>query len=327
MPDIKGCKVKGLVQKQALFLVHTTRNQLFYPLLEVIQLGKIGVSLRRYMMKPSFDIIQPDTRPQDLLQHLLLMEVGEHMFTYIFFSRSESKLLAFRSYTIESHPEKPAAEVIAEILASDEWLQGKPVESVFVYAYPESNLIPDELLKDGMQQTITNLVYGAVSRGQVFEEPVLNWQMHNIYRVPREISGFLKDQFPQSKQMHVYSAWLRSVAERKDAIYVNFYPDHFMTMVIKDNKLQIIQSFTYQTPEDVVYYLLALAKQSSMDPHTIPLVVEGLIDEQSSLFAEIRKYMMDIQLRSPSSNISTGELLNEYPEHYFTPILNLALCV
>jgi len=296
-------------------------------MLQVIQLPKFGVSLRRYMMKPSFDIIHQETRPDELRQYLLLIEVSEHMFTYIYFNRSESKLIAFRSYSIESHPEKPAAEIIAEILAGDEWLQGKPAETVFVYAYPESNLVPEELLTDGMQQNITNLVYGTVSRGQVMEEPVTNWNMHNIYRVPREISGFLRDQFPNAKHMHVYSAWLRSVVDRKDAIYVNFYPDHFMTMVIKDSKLQIIQSFAYQTPEDVVYYLLALAKQSSMDPHTIPLIVEGLIDEQSSLFAEIRKYMMDIQLRSPSPDINTGDLLNEYPKHYFTPILNLALCV
>jgi hypothetical protein len=317
----------GLVQNQALFLGSSSIKHLAGWMLQVIQLPKIGVSLRRLMMKPSFDIIQQETGPAELLQYLLLIEVSEHMFTYMYFNRSESKLLALRSYSIESHPEKPAAEIIAEILAGDEWLQGKPAETVFVYAYPESNLVPDELFTDGIQQHITNLVYGTVSRGQVFEEQLSDWQMHNVYRVPREISGFLKDQFPNAKHLHVYSAWLRSVADRHDAIYVNFYPDHFMTMAIKESKLQIIQSFAYQTPEDVVYYLLALAKQSSMDPHAVPLMVEGLIDEQSSLFAEIKKYIRDIQLRSPSPLIDTGDLLNEYPQHYFTPILNLALCV
>jgi len=279
------------------------------------------------MMKPTFDIIELERHPEELQKYLLLIEVSEHIFTYIYFDRADSRMIAFRSYTIESHPEKPAAEIIAEILAGDNWLQGKPAETILVYAYPESNLVPNELLAEGIQNNITDLVYGTVSRGLVMEEPVTNWNMHNVYRIPREVSGFLKQQFPGARHMHVYSAWLRSVVDRGDAIYVNFFPDHFMAMVLKDQQLQIIQSFTYQTPEDVVYYLLSLAKQSELDPHAVSLVVEGLIDEQSSLFAEIRKYMLDIQFRNPSETINTGELLNEYPQHYFTPILNLALCV
>src|SRR5688572_24676305 len=103
------------------------------------------------MMKPTFDIIELETRPEELLRFLLLIEVSEHIFTFIYFDRADSRLIAFRSYTIESHPAKPAAEIIAEILAGDDWLQGKPAETILVYAYPESNLVPEELLAEGIQ--------------------------------------------------------------------------------------------------------------------------------------------------------------------------------
>lgn len=279
------------------------------------------------MTKPSFDIIETETTREELLQHLLLIEISEHMFSYIYFDRQKSKLMGFRSYAIEANPEKPSAELIAEIIAADDWLEGKAAETCIVYAYPESSLVPEELMVAGMQKNITELVYGTVNRGVVVEEAVSNWSMHNVYRIPRDINGLLKQHFPAAKHMHIYSAWLQSVTDRSDAVYVNFYPDHFMVMVLKDQQLQIMQSFSYQTPEDVVYFLIALAKQSGLDPHTAPLIMEGLIDEQSSLFAEIRKYFMDIRLRKPSSGINPGELLTEYPNHYFTPILNLALCV
>jgi len=279
------------------------------------------------MIKPSFDIIELETTSEQLVENQLVIEVSELMLSYIYFNPTALKLIAFRSYTIESQPEKPSVEVIAEIIASDDWLQGRAVQTSIVYAYPESSLVPDELFVDGIQKNITELVYGTVNRGVVLAEPIANWNIQNVYRVPREINGLINQHFPDASHKHMYSAWIQSITERLDAIYIRFYPDQLTVMLFKDEQLQIIQSFSYQTPEDVVYFVLALAKQSGMNPLETPLFVEGLIDEQSSLFAEIRKYFIDIRLRKPSANFSLGEVLAEYPHHYFTPILNLALCV
>lgn len=279
------------------------------------------------MIKPSFDIVPAESTREFLHQHLLLMEVGEHMFSYIFFDRQNKRLLAFKSYPVEKQPEKPMGEVVAEILALDELLQGKPEETVILYGYPESSLIPDAFFTTGVQKAATELAYGNVNRGAVLEEAVESWALHNVYRIPRETFGFLKQQFPQAKNRHVYSAWLSSFTSEEPALRLTFYPDHFIAAAIKDGQLQIMQSFSYQTPEDVVYFLLAICKETGLDPAQIPLLIQGLIDEQSSLFAEIRKYFLEIRLMPLPEHIDTGDLLNDYPLHYFTPILNLALCV
>lgn len=279
------------------------------------------------MIKPSFDIVPAESTREFLHQHLLLMEIGENMFSYIFFDRSEKRLLAFKSYPVEKQPEKPMGEVVAEILALDELLQGRPAETVILYGYPESSLIPDALFQNGVQKAAMELAYGNVHRGAMLEDTVESWSLHNVYRIPRETYGFLKQQFPHAKSRHVYSAWLSSFNGEEQALRLTFYPDHFMAAAIREGQLQIMQSFNYQTPEDVVYFLLAIGRETGLDPAQVPVYIQGLIDEQSSLFAEIRKYFMDIRLMPLPEAINTGELLHDYPLHYFTPILNLALCV
>ena len=57
------------------------------------------------------------------------------------------------------------------------------------------------------------------------------------------------------------------------------------------------------------------------------LVVCGLIEKQSALFTELLKYFSDIECDRIPDSIHTKGMLEEYPEHYFSPILKMAACV
>ena len=67
--------------------------------------------------------------------------------------------------------------------------------------------------------------------------------------------------------------------------------------------------------------------QFNIDPAHITLHISGLIDTQSALYSELIKYFEKVHYEGIPSNYETDGILEEYPTHYFSPLLKMSLCV
>jgi hypothetical protein len=108
---------------------------------------------------------------------------------------------------------------------------------------------------------------------------------------------------------------------------VIFYNDKFIAAIFIHGALQLLQTFSYQTPEDTAYYLLLICKQFDIAPDKMVLNISGLIDEKSALYSELVKYFEEVHYEGVPDTYGTNGILNEYPAHYFSPLLKMSLCV
>jgi hypothetical protein len=181
-----------------------------------------------------------------------------------------------------------------------------------------------------MNGPLTRLVYGEDSNECVFGEEVKDLHMHNVYRVPKDIHSLLKEKFTGSRYWHFYTMLLLSpdgdYLGKQHVIKTVFYHDKFIAAFYSAEKLQLIQTFNYQTPEDVAYYLLLICKQFTVRQQEITLSVSGLIDSQSALYSELLKYFPTVFEEKLPEGIELKGLLEEFPAHYFSPLLKMSLC-
>jgi hypothetical protein len=56
------------------------------------------------------------------------------------------------------------------------------------------------------------------------------------------------------------------------------------------------------------------------------LCISGLIDSQSALYSELLKYFPEVREDGIPEGIETNGLLEEFPAHYFSPLLKMSLC-
>jgi hypothetical protein len=109
-------------------------------------------------------------------------------------------------------------------------------------------------------------------------------------------------------------------ATEEGNMYVDFRPDDFTVLLVKSSRLLLAQTYTYSTPEDVVYYLLKICAQLGLSQQELQLQVSGLIDSDSALYKELYQYFLNIEFRE------SGWQGNEYPAHFFTTLNDLARC-
>lgn len=282
------------------------------------------------MIRPSFDIISERTAPENGEGCNLVLAISSKSFSYALLAEENTRLVALRYYPIEILHGKPYIESLTEIIEEDELVRAFGAGATVLYNFPEINLIPQHLFDTAILKPVTELIYGTANRGLILSEPVEGWSMYNIYRVPRDIHAFLQGKFNAGKYWHFCSLLLKSIQQGSptdgSAMHIVFYQNDLTLAVFNNAQLQLVQSYDFQTPEDVAYYLLVICRQFSFSPSEVQLYISGLIDEESALFTEINKYFLNAQCES-HSDIESGDLLDAYPAHYFSPLLRLAKCV
>lgn len=107
-------------------------------------------------------------------------------------------------------------------------------------------------------------------------------------------------------------------------LLVIFYPQHFIIAANKNEQLQFINSISFSSGTDVVYYLLNTAKQLGASASDTLLRLSGLIDGDSNLFKEIYKYMPHIDVDTADNATFLRENFSEYPSHFFVPFFKYA---
>lgn len=98
-------------------------------------------------------------------------------------------------------------------------------------------------------------------------------------------------------------------------------------MLCKEGKLQAIQNFTYNTPEDIVFHLLNVCKAFDVEAGTARLCLSGMVDKKSNLYAAIYKYFLHIEFDNLPANFTVAEELKSVPPHFFSHLFYQAICV
>jgi Protein of unknown function (DUF3822) len=280
------------------------------------------------MVQPAFNI-GSGAQPADDCR--LMVEISGQSFNYIMYNDDPWQLLLLRQYRLYTTAQQTIKDAIEEIISGDEHLQTFSRQATVLYNFPESNLVPQELHDSASNEAMMRLIYGEANTGIVLEEKVENWRMHNVYTVADDIHFLLKEKFRDSGYWHFYTLLLRSssenISQEGSFLKIIFYGDKFITSVFSAGKLLLIQTFAYQTPEDAAYYLLLACRQSDIKPSDAVLLISGLIDTQSALYSELMKYFPDVRYEGFREDMDVNKLLSDYPAHYFSPLLNMCLCV
>ena len=190
-------------------------------------------------------------------------------------------------------------------------------------AFPQALLVPNKFfhLKSSLLHNIYNL-----SHFSPLNDPIAEWQLINVYALPLSVYKKIIEQEPKVSFMHAYTPLLK--------IYSGFTSDYqlsahsigkqFRVMVKKDHHIHLVQTYSYSSPMDVVYFLLKICSEFQLPQDETQIIISGLIEENSALYKELHNYFLHLHF-TISETLSLPE--HEYPNHFFTSLHNLAACV
>ncbi len=262
--------------------------------------------------------------------HQLIVEFGNDELVCIAKSATSGEILAFELFSLDKGVNDDWNDIFYEI---------KAISQVFNFSYKkvtcffnneEALLIPEKLLTATSAEDYLSLVYGESTRYDVKYEKLLATKVFiNAYRVRKAITELLSRHFIIYQVSHTYSTILNDVMRRPIIdpafIKIQFYTNHFIVAVWKEERFQMIQSYRYQASEDVLYYLMRITQQYGFELSEVSLEVSGFIDKELSLFTQLSSLFKNITTDSMQSVGVFQKVESEYPSHYFTPFYKLTL--
>lgn len=163
-----------------------------------------------------------------------------------------------------------------------------------------------------------------LSFDQYSYDEIENHNIHNAYIPFSGVNQVVKNKFIQVETKHITSILIKNLLDiSKNSYDLQFYvhvqQKHFEIIVINKGKLQLINSFAYNTKEDFIYYTLFVAEQLKLNPETFKLIFLGNITAKNELYEITYKYVRHVSfLEHKPFHIDNNTIDNQTYSKYFT---------
>lgn len=281
-------------------------------------------------MIPAIKILPADTHSIVSADYHLLLLLGHYNWHFALLNKQKNQLDALLGFTFERKLSAEAFREAWESVMQEYPFLDKYFSSVhIVYKYNEAILLPGKEHTEPVDDLVMDTLFGENPAAVVKAEEVPAEDLAVIYRIHPAVYQLLQRYYVNAVHRHYYSMELQALHKTgyENSISVNFLGSSFVVTVRNNRKLQLIQAYTYQTAEDVLYYLLTIAKEYDCNREEIVLLAGGMVEEQSPLFTGLKKYFLNIELAQKPGTLDCAAGFNEYPVHYFHPIFTIATCV
>jgi hypothetical protein len=197
------------------------------------------------------------------------------------------------------------------------------------YNFEEAVIIPGKRFTAIAAEDYLNLMFGESTRHDIKYDPInADTHMVNAYRVRKSIHELMGRHFLLYKPHHSYSGILHDVLTRTELadhfVKVIFYNKHIIVAVVKEKQLQLIQSFSFETKEDILYHLSNLKEQFALDAAHSNLEISGMFDNGSQLHKQLQSRFGLITFDTMNMDGVFKSATNQ-PLHYFTPFYKLVI--
>ncbi len=154
--------------------------------------------------------------------------------------------------------------------------------------------IPVPIFKPENAVDFLNLQHKTAKNDRIVFKILETWNTVNVFSMPNTLNMALKQLYPQLSIEHHLSYLLSyKIKQGESGIYIWVRPKTMDVVVLKNGNLTLINSYSYQTPEDFTYFTLNIFEQLSLDTETCE--VKLFNTEKLSPFRKyIQKYVKNV---------------------------------
>ena len=250
----------------------------------------------------------------------MLIELGQTFCSLVSVNSATKSAQFIGVYTFDTFSLENSIDHMLKIISE----KGPGFKNIIISpAFPEALLIPNKFYHH--KSYLLNSVY---NQNHFFSltDPIAEWQLINVYAIPVAVHKKLSEKFPSASYIHAYTPLLKIYNGfiSDNQISAHFIGKQFRVLVKKQHHVQLVQTYSYSSPMDVVYYLLKICTEFQLSQEESHIIISGFIDEDSALYKELHNYFLNLHFATSSTVLMPA---HEHPNHFFTSIHNLAACV
>ncbi|CAH1001509.1 hypothetical protein LEM8419_02412 [Neolewinella maritima] len=276
------------------------------------------------------DITAPAFRPDATPDYELSILTGVDSFVYVIRNRITNQLLAYH------RSELPAVEAVdrparlAQLVEADVRLRDLRYGNVLLgWDTPAFTLVPDDLFDGTQARSYLEQLTVVGLEDEVRHETYHELGSSLVYVARRDDLLETARLFHTPRIQHYAGGLLTAWASRArrlqhEAISCSVRGKRLLLAGHRNGKLLYYNTFTWESSQDAVYYLLLAYTQAGFSPSRAALYLSGEIGTTDELYYQFYRYVEDIRFSVYPVPPTVGPILEELPPHRYFDLLCLA---
>ncbi len=166
-----------------------------------------------------------------------------------------------------------------------------------------SVLIPNDLYEENNCLDYLKFNSRLITNDTASSDYVEELDTHNIYIAYGNITNYLIEKFGSFEYFHYSTVLLKklyseTLKDEKLRFYVNINKSYLNIIIFDGRKLDYINTFEYETREDILYFILFVMEQNKMvnDETKINLIVKKEFHEEN--YSYLSKFIKNIDIKN-----------------------------
>lgn len=272
-----------------------------------------------------------DKRYQGKIDQLqLFIHLSKQQLSVARFDEAEKKYVGFSNHTLgEQRDWITAQKKIEKVFIGESFQSFKSCR----IAINDSlyTLVPLALFDENKIDTYLSFNHSIEDTSQLrfYFDKIESLSLVVAYAIPRGLDFLAKAKLPSFQWNHFASSLLEALHLEKQGpnqLNIHIQEEKFDLLFAPEGKLTFLNSFNYETPEDLLYYLLYAMEQLQLERDNMTLNVWGKMDKNSPTFELLYQYIQEVKLGNLPLGINFSPVLSTIPKHYFFNLFNQHLC-
>lgn len=239
-------------------------------------------------------------------------------FSFSIYNLTSQKDVYFREYNFENSQTSPENLLVKveEIFKTDTYLQKDFLSVIVIHQNNLSTLVPNRFFNEEELTTYLNFNIKTLATDFITFDNIDALDSKNIYVPYVNINNYLFHNFGEFEYKHhstvLIEKLIKSNPFKEKTMYVNVSKTALDIVVLENNKLLLSNTFSYNSKEDFIYYILFVAEQLNIDANYFPLYFMGQITLKSDTYKTTYTYIKNVFFLE-----STNTIFNELdiPSH------------
>ena len=235
------------------------------------------------------------------------------------------KYIVLGEYALE-----PSSENLPSLFGFYEQLEGSFLNLNLGYCGNKFTLIPAPLFSKDEAHVYAQTQFEIGADEVLRIDELRTHQLVILYTVPRVVDGFIGTNFGHQAMRHsayfTISYFLDAYKNKPgEHFHANFWHQSLEVIAVTNARLTLCSQFTFESDEDVAYYILNCYEQLGLNPETVPLKVSGEIEKGSETWVVLEKFIRFVELETRPATQYSHEF-KSLPAHQYNRIFQTAQC-
>ncbi|MFW5656116.1 MAG: DUF3822 family protein [Bacteroidota bacterium] len=258
--------------------------------------------------------------------------VSQDGFSFLFYHPNTKNVALFKHKDFYAPTYDDLLSEVRKILISDRLLAEQYPKVKVAYRTTTQTIVPDEFVQDEHLKQFLVLQHPLHELDEIHYQSLPGNNAKAVFALPNYLANEMLEMHPNTTFYHqsiplIHLAKEKAAQNKGNLILVNKSNRFFDVVLIRDNKLQLYNTFQFHTENDFVYFVMSVYKQLNLEKEKMHFFVSGLIRPEDEEYQLLERFVGKVSFDILPKDIANIKALkSKTMPSMFASLFGLTLC-